>query len=134
VIRSSERLVQPIEDPGKGDPARTNLAVRTRPFRSGEADHSLSAGQMIVQVLRLTFQKQVALRIADERGAIDCLCNTALQIIVKHPVLGESVLHTITFVKDETLLGGNLGKTRNLGANDGKNIWLVYPSRAAVVD
>jgi hypothetical protein len=31
-------------------------------------------------------------------------------------------------------LGGNLGKTRNLGANDGKNIWLVYPSRAAVVD
>lgn len=57
-----------------------------------------------------------------------------VQIIVQHPVLGESVLHTITFAEDEKLLGGNLGKTHNFGANDGKNKSLVYPSRAAVVD
>jgi hypothetical protein len=76
--------VQPIEYPCESQPACADLAMCARPFGGGEADHRLSTGQMVVQFLWLTLQKQVIFRIADQRGTTDRFGKPALQVVIQH--------------------------------------------------
>jgi hypothetical protein len=53
----------------------------TRPFRDGETDHCPSAGQVILQLLRLPLHEQIVLGVADQCGATDRLGDATLQIV-----------------------------------------------------
>ena len=65
-----------------------------RALCGGEADQNLGAGQVVVELLRLAFEEQVALPVADQDRAADHLRYAAFEITVHNyspQALGEIV-------------------------------------------